>query len=841
MSLIKNQLNSFKSWLILALIWLLSGVCDRIWFALDHSIPAWDQADYLTGALNYWQALQAPHWLSAQWWTSFWQLSAKVPPLTYIATAVFLNFFGTGPDQATLVNLFFSAVLLISVYGLGVELFNQKVGLWAASLCVLLPGLYRVRLDFLLDYPLTALVTFSFWCLTVWKYKAAQHQEGSGPSSVSQNHQFWQAWLAAIAFGFSFGLAMLTKQTALMFLLIPLLGVVIGIIWRKFWWGLLQFMSAMVVAGCIFVPWYRTNWLLILTAGKRATVDSAIAEGDPGLHTLQAWTYYWHLLPSHLSWPLLLVPMVGYLLWQIKGKKQIDQVNAQPFKWLLLFWVGAYFLCSLNLNKDPRYVLPYLPVVSLLLAAGLTRWSGRWGRSVRWGTLGFATLLLFLNLFPIGGSAGRFVAELLSPEGTYQPYLGAVWPHDQAIATIVESNPYQRSTVGVLPSTPTLNQHNINYYGALANFQVYGRQVGTRLQDVPQDARSLDWFITKTGEQGSVPVEAQTAMVQTIEQSSAFQLDHQWPLPDGNAFKLYHRSLPSIEIAKINTQSPPKQIRLDRLVVPAQTPPGMPVPITYEWLGNGSQLQSGLVLLTWRSTQPTSSSAVWFHDHGIGMGALSFDEKMGQGFRVLERTAMLPPEEIPAGTYTLEATYLNRQTGETYPIAVPPVTLTINPTAASLPAPELDLVTQLRTLATALPLGPTALEPVFAEIGRIGQYDPVQDYTRQTEQALAFRLQQEPQNLNWAYGVALAQILQRDVPGAIAALQRVVQLDGNNPYAHAYLAFVYLYDLRPQAAEIALEPAIALNPNLPEIKALRAISALMQGKLLSAWHQLSTL
>ena len=31
------------------------------------------------------------------------------------------------------------------------------------------------------------------------------------------------------------------------------------------------------------------------------------------LNTLAAWTYYWQDLPSAVSWPLLVVPLVGIL------------------------------------------------------------------------------------------------------------------------------------------------------------------------------------------------------------------------------------------------------------------------------------------------------------------------------------------------------------------------------------------------------------------------------------------------------------------------------------------------------------------------------------------------
>jgi cytochrome c-type biogenesis protein CcmH/NrfG len=79
-------------------------------------------------------------------------------------------------------------------------------------------------------------------------------------------------------------------------------------------------------------------------------------------------------------------------------------------------------------------------------------------------------------------------------------------------------------------------------------------------------------------------------------------------------------------------------------------------------------------------------------------------------------------------------------------------------------------------------------------------------------------------------------VLQRRIDPAIAALKRVVQLDSQNPYAYGYLAFVNLYDLRPGAAQAALQPALALNPSLPEIQGLNGVASLMRGNLIQAWH-----
>nr|WP_155707386.1 glycosyltransferase family 39 protein [Gloeocapsopsis dulcis] len=799
--------------LILALIWLVGAVSDRIWFAIDNSVPAWDQADYLTGSLNYWQALQQIQWLSSEWWASFWHLSSKIPPVTYTVAAIAQQIFGRGIEQATLIHLIFSAILLTSVYGLGVQLFSIEIGLWAAALCQLFPGLYRYRLEFVLDYPLTAVVTLSFLCLTVWTRSAIRLST-------------YKQWLWAAAFGISFGLAILVKQTALFFLFVPILWVGIATLYRRQWQRLLQLMGGLVLSVVVFYPWYRANWLTVLTSGKRATIDSAIAEGDPPLNTLAAWTYYWEILPYQVSWLLLLVPIIGIILYRKRKEKYYTSLA-----WLAIFWLGAYFLCSLNINKDERYVLPYLPVVALFLAYGLTSWRGRWGNRIRWGSITLAVLLMLLNLFPLGGVAQSIA--LLSPKAEHYAFVGSRLPHAEVIEEIIQQAPYLRSTLGVLPSTPEINQHNFNYYGALRDFQVYGRQVGTRSQQVAQDARSLDWFLTKTGDQGSVPA-AQAEMVQTIERSPDFKIHKSWALPDSSALNLYRDRTPEVEVTSV--QAPSENVTLSQVTVPQQIQPGIPAPVTYQWIGSWEELQSGLVLLDWY--QHTNSKFRWIHDHAFAMGNLhSVNTQTHHGtFQVTERMAMLPPADLPAGTYTLKATYLNRNTGKTYPIASPAVTLNIEPNAEPAAAPELDLLTQLRILAASLPQGPTALELVFEEIARINQYDPTQDYLTQTQQALSYRLQHEPQNLELAYTLALSRVLKQQVNEAIAALERVIQLDTQNPYAYAYLAFVHLYNWQGAPAAAALRNARTINSSVPEIQALSSVAALLQGNLIEAWH-----
>ena len=897
--------NKRRPWVrglpVLGLIWLVGAIGDRLWFTLDHSIPNWDQADYLTGVLNYWHALQAPQWFSGDWWTRLWQLSSKIPPLVYITTAPLIGLFGAGADQSTLVNLGFSALLLGSVYTIGICLFTLPVAFWATGLCLLMPGLYRVRLDFLLDFPLTALVTLCFACLTVWRERGKKSKaKGLGLKNALDLSLYPLAfslsdWLLAAAIGITLGLALMAKQPALLFLVVPLAWAGVESIWQRAWIRLLQLVLAVCLSTVIWVPWYRTNWLLMLSATKRATIDSAIAEHDPSLLSLDAWTYYLKALPEMISLPLLVVPLVGFLFFWRRSRvssqclgetdfepktksyrQQVYVASRAALVWLAVYCGGGYLLSSLNVNKDDRYVVPYLPIVSLLLAYGLTLLPKRW-QLLQWSTVGLAMVLMFNNLvaLPLGSTPPQ------TSFSQHFAYTGEAYPHAQVIASVIQTQPYVRSTIGVLPSTGQINQHNINYYGNLQNFRVYGRQVGTRKSQVEQDARSLAWFITKTDDQGSIrQQEPQTALIKAVEQGTDFTLHKTWTLPDRSLLKLFRRTIPLLEVLPIvgseriggrgqraegrrssqpnstltpssshplifplptpHSLLPMSPITLDQVIIPDQAPPGKPLPVTYHWSGDWQTLQSGLVLLTWhKQGQPAISSGRWLHDHGIGMGLLhpqALPESNASRFQVVERLAMLPPQDA-AGTYTLEATYLDRQTGKTSAIVTPSVSLRLDTKATASPAPELDLVTQLRTLSTALPKGGKALSAAFDQIGRINQYDPTQDYADQARQATAYRLSQEPKNREFAYTLALANVLKRRVGDAIASLQQVVQLDAQNPYAYGYLAFINLYDFRSKAAETALHHAFKLNATLPELYVLSSVTALMQGNPVQAWQQ----
>ncbi|MGB3613890.1 MAG: phospholipid carrier-dependent glycosyltransferase [Elainellaceae cyanobacterium] len=812
-------------------LWLLSFGMDGTWLWLDQAVPSWDPADHHIGALNYWWTLRQMQGTS-DWWNSFWTLSSKYPPLLYISTAPLIALLGRFPDAAVLVNGLYTLVLLVAVSQLGRHLFSPGVGLWAAGVSLLMPQLYGTRTEYYMDYPLTVLVALALWALTRWR-------------DAKRGAAQWQ-W--AIAFGLCLGFAFLAKQTALLFLAVPVLWLVASRLWQRQWSRLGQIAVSGSIAVLLLLPWATRNCFFQVSAAFSANTRSAAIEGDPSAATLAGWLFYWLRLPQMVSFPLLLLPLAGLLL--AVAARRITLQEARSLGWLGLFLGGSYIIWSAIANKDVRYVMPWLPVLGILLAYGLTQLP-RW---LRWGTVGLAAGIMLVNLF--GGSGLQQVVSPLTPGAAHGPYRGEPYPHAEIVDEIVRSQPYQVVNVGILPSTPEVNQHNLTYYGNRADFRVYARRAGKSQEHLQQDVSAFDWFISVTRPQlryhDAKARRRQVKMVRLLRPE--FRRQRRWILPDGSRLDLWRRrQLPVVvrSLEGVSTES----VQLAELTVPPQVMPGQPTPVTYRWQGPWQALHDGVVILSWRH----DGTLGWPHDHSIGLGRLHPLPIQGkqtvlaptsldplQGVEVVEHTAMLPPPNLSPGRYQLVATYLNRVTGQTYDLQPSDQVLQVAAPAnsdesagakAPMPeAPALTAVTQLQLLAQALPLGPDALEPVFDQVGRLSLYDPVQRYLQDAEVSLSYRLTQDP-HLDWLYGLVLARVLQRDGPGAIAALEQVTQLDGQNPYAHGYLGFVHLYALHPIAAERSLQTAVALAPDSTELRSLHAVAFLLRGNLWGAWRE----
>ena len=599
-----------------------------------------------------------------------------------------------------------------------------------------------------------------------------------------------------------------------------------------------------VVAGLTIWPWFSTGWLMIISTTLESNAYGVVYSDDPQANTLAGWLFYPQRLPELLSWPLLTMAAIAWgllivdalLRWRnapmtLNWLRLDEQRWASLNRWIwpLAFIVGVYFLFTLGTNKRLRFVLPLLPVIWIVLCQGVVSIRHRGWRWGRWLAVGLSFYLTVSQLF-VGAARPQ--------------YAPGDWPNRSVIGEMVATAPYLRPNLGIAVNTAEVNAFNMNFYGAAANFQVFARQVGLSLETAVQDAQALDWYLTKTGEQGVYgTIEAgQQVLAEAIATSPEMAIQRTWPLPDGSTLNLHHRQQTPITVRPIEPESTAAigddPVRLLDVQVAEQIKPGATYPITYTWQG-GAALEPGLVLLTWKPESPASTAEqqsdrpVWISDHALGLGYLntrSAGLTEAQAFEVEERLTLQPPENLSPGPYQLEVTYLNRETGEATAIASDPVRVVIAPQAA---APERereggdrDLFTFFRReMAPKLQTG--ELDPVFFEVGRINQYDPQQDYLNQVEQAMTYRLSQVPNQLDWLYALTLTHVLQQDGPGAIAALETITQVAPDNAYNWLHLGFVYLYSWQPGQAQRALAEAERQQPNLPNLALLKTVNAVM--------------
>jgi 4-amino-4-deoxy-L-arabinose transferase-like glycosyltransferase len=795
-----------KDYIILLIIWLIGLVIDRTWFFLDKSIPFYDQSAHLTTALHHYRIFQNFNIFSGDWWLSLWQLTPSYrAPFVYICTVPFLILFGKGYAQASLVNLLYTAIIIVSLYHLGNYLFqNRKIGITASIFCLLFPILGIVRTDYLLDYGLTAVIILTFTILTVWK----------------DSYTGRLSWGLTFMLGLGIGLIMLAKPTGFIFIFIPSIWTLINFVRKRKFIKLIQTGLSLVLTWFICSFWYGLNWLTIITSALNAN-QVGKGEGDPPFTTLAGWLFYPQLIPESVGFPILSVSIGILLVSLIKYKSNGDLIQAKVRKsarsWLLIFLASGYIICSIATNKDIRFILPCFPIISLLLADIFNLIENVIFDRVRLVTIILSGVCLLNNLFPLP---------------LIQAWGGKHLPNDEAkkypltklIDKINITNPYLRSTLGVIPvSTPQVNEFTLDYFGTLADFRVYGRKLTTKLSQVDQDLQYFSWYVTRDNEPDEPGERGETKrkLKALVESSSELQLQGEWVLPNQDKLRIYHRKNPDVVIEKLNDGN--SVVTLEKVVISNQVIVDKNNPVTYQITGSWNDLQNGLLLLKWQNDKSS-----WYQDHAIALGNLycGINCHPKDNFRVTEAIATFIPKKLPLGKYQLSALYLDRRNRKITPLNIPNITVNVTDQGTVEKSQPLDLVSRMSQLAVELQQG--KLNNIFAQIDNFNQYDPTQDYLKQIELAANYRLQTEPNNLNLRYTLLLSQLLRRQVPELIQNLTELTKYDDQNAYTWLYLAFIYLYNFQPREAEAKLAIAEKINPNIPELKTLKTVTSIMK-------------
>ncbi len=331
--------------LILAGIFLFHFVVNSQIITLDHGARIYDENGRIMGGLRLFEdifqspsrtfigkayvLLQIDH---GQGHPRFFEL---------IEAVVFKILSMTGHIDISLMilfsNAFFLFILLISVTGIGARLYDMKTGLLAAFFITMFPLVAGFSRLAMIDFSLMAMIAFSFYLLL----------RTNGFTST----------VFSFLTGVVFGLAQLTKESALFFILFPLVYYFLyayanGNHKKILFNFIIIVVSFLIVAGAVYGQAYNLH------------VYDRYFNVINMKHNISLF-YYIHSFVSILGPWVTIAAIPLAILFVLNFKKE--------YTFLLLWILVPFLLFSFSSNKTTRFILPIAPALALIFAGELMR------------------------------------------------------------------------------------------------------------------------------------------------------------------------------------------------------------------------------------------------------------------------------------------------------------------------------------------------------------------------------------------------------------------------------------------------------------------------------------
>ncbi|MBU06089.1 MAG: hypothetical protein CL877_09110 [Dehalococcoidales bacterium] len=494
---------------------LLTFGGNLMWAFLDKVPPTWDPSRHFYIALSYWHALD---FNAENWWLNVLNVEPFYPPLYHLSLLPFFALFGFSGDSAVLANSLYMFVIILSTYGIGAHLYDQRTGLLAAFLVSCYPILTYMSRMCMTDVMLTAGITLAYYFFL----KSENFED--------RNYTFF--------FSLTLAASLLVKWTCLVLILPPLIlglwgsesvefkkrlvqfayyaGMIIALIVFPFFlflldegrWIFLTLELALVAflvkrfkdvdlscqkvtnlvtmtGVCLLIcfPWYSHHLVNILK-GLSLAGWRAARVGQVTTFGVDQWLHYIHLLKSDVS-TLFFVLFVIALA--------VSLVFRKYFRPVLFWWVvGSYILLTLLPGRDARYIMPVLPAMAIVSSVFICQIGTSGIRRMLIGATVVYGLVLFIfsGFVPaskISPMFHRFLSFHAVPNQT-------IWPIERVMDDIVaESRPAQGKYLTVRTLT------NAAYFqrGLFRNDALL-RDLPIVMKSVKRNVGELtDFFITK--------------------------------------------------------------------------------------------------------------------------------------------------------------------------------------------------------------------------------------------------------------------------------------------------------------------------------------------------------
>ena len=450
---------------------------------------------------------------SGDWLTPHFNYEPRFqkPALYYWLTALVFSITGADEFAARLWSALAGVGLVIVTTACGRRWYDESVGLMAGAITASSFGYFALARMSLPDLPLAFFVTLAVWAAFV----ATLERE--------RNPRKWLL-LAAVAAALGF----LMKGP--LALLLPVLIVVPILLMerRSFNVQLSDVVLALLLFLAIALPWYVVMWMQHGTeylagffVGDNYQRFATTRFNDP-----RPWWFYVPIVAGGLlPWTALALLWLGPVLQVLTRRRDIGTLDLRLLLWALL--PLAFFTASVG--KQPRYILPVLPPLAILLAGSIIERTSDWrslsgartqrrrDRAVVFGCVlsgGFLVALavvvyraqpLFVDVSALNTS---IVAGVIAVAGlaVVCVSLTSAWrsgPGLLAVAAVVTfaALPYAALSAPADATVVKMAQHVKNAYQgeAIGTYKVFVRNLvfytGLKHTDIVHDQHLSDWLV----------------------------------------------------------------------------------------------------------------------------------------------------------------------------------------------------------------------------------------------------------------------------------------------------------------------------------------------------------
>jgi 4-amino-4-deoxy-L-arabinose transferase-like glycosyltransferase len=294
---------------------------------------------------------------SGDWLTPHYNFEPRFqkPILSYWLIAAGYAVVGVGDAAARVWSALAGLALALLTAACGRRWYDERTGFWAGCIVATAFGYFSVARSALPDLPLAFFVTLATWAAIVGTLDRPPRPLG---------------W--AVVAGLAAGLGLLTKGP----IAVVLPALVLAPLWvverRTSSLTLGWVASASVTAAVVAVPWYaamtHVHGLAYLEGFLLGDNVERFATTLYNEHR-PPWFYLPIVAGGLLPWTLLSATFVPALVRWWRAGRGLDVLTTR-----VVLWAGLPLLFfSLSVGKQPRYVLPILPPLALLVAVALAR------------------------------------------------------------------------------------------------------------------------------------------------------------------------------------------------------------------------------------------------------------------------------------------------------------------------------------------------------------------------------------------------------------------------------------------------------------------------------------